>query len=111
MKNLFCLLLIFQIYNVSFSQEKTNNNIVETRNAKADIFKFHPNPADNELFVIGTNKIKSIEIIDVQENVVASYFFNKIIIKIDVSQLKSGVYFIQVKNENNKQETKKLIIK
>ncbi|TGV03725.1 hypothetical protein [Flavivirga rizhaonensis] len=101
MKNLFCLLLVFQIYNVSFSQEKTNNNIIEAGKPKADIFKFHPNPTDNELFVIGTNKIKNIEIIDVLGNTVASYFFNKSIIKIDVSQ---------VKNENNKVETKKLII-
>ncbi|MDO5978713.1 T9SS type A sorting domain-containing protein [Flavivirga spongiicola] len=111
MKNLFCLLLIFLIYNTSFCQEKTNNVNLLNDDLKASIFKFHPNPVDNQLFIIGTVKIKRIEIIDILGKNVATYFFNKSIIKIDVSQLRSGLYLIEIRNENDKLEIKKLIKK
>tara|TARA_R110000868_G_scaffold212549_5_gene462436 strand:+ start:2932 stop:3210 length:279 start_codon:yes stop_codon:yes gene_type:complete len=92
---------------VSFSQEQVvKNNLEETT-----VFKFYPNPVQDELFVLGTNKIKSIELINVLGKRVAIYHFNKSIIKMDVSDLKSGIYLIQATDENNKQETKRLVVK
>ena len=93
------------------SQEKTENSSIKKDTLKVHVFKFHPNPVEEELFVLGTHKIKSIEFIDILGKRVAIYHFNKSIIKINVSELKSGIYLIQVTNENNKQETKKLIVK
>ncbi|AUP79269.1 T9SS type A sorting domain-containing protein [Flavivirga eckloniae] len=110
MKNLFCLFLVVLISNTSFSQEKTEKDITEEDNTN-DLFKFYPNPAENELFILGKNKIKSIEIIDVLGKTVATHLIDKSIIKIDVSQLKSGVYLLQVTNENDTLETKRLVIK
>ncbi|WP_339893966.1 T9SS type A sorting domain-containing protein [uncultured Algibacter sp.] len=107
MKILFNCLFLFFICNVSFSQEQVvKNNLEETT-----VFKFYPNPVQDELFVLGTNKIKSIELINVLGKRVAIYHFNKSIIKMDVSDLKSGIYLIQATDENNKQETKRLVVK
>lgn len=107
MKNMFnCLLLVF-ISNLSFSQEeKGKNNIEETK-----VFKFYPNPAENDLFILGTNTIKSIEIIDVFGKRIAIYHFNKSIIKLDVSEFKSGIYLIHAIDEKDKHETKKVVVK
>ena len=99
--------LLFFISNVSFSQEDEENVNLE----KTTVFKFYPNPAQDDLFILGTNKIKSIELINVLGNRVAFYHFNKSIIKMDVSELKSGMYLIQAIDENNNSETKKLIVK
>ncbi|WP_298900851.1 T9SS type A sorting domain-containing protein [uncultured Psychroserpens sp.] len=78
---------------------------------KTEVFKCHPNPVENDLFIIGTHKIKSIEIIDALGKSVASYQFNKSIIRMDVSQLESGIYFLKAVDKNDKQEIKKLIVK
>lgn len=101
-----CLLLFF-ISNVSFSQELIGKN----SNEETKVFKFYPNPAQNNLYVLGINKIKSIELINVLGKRVAFYKFNKSIIKLDVSELKSGIYLIQAIDENDKKETKKLVVK
>ena len=107
MKNMFNCLLLFFICNVSFSQEQIGKNNLE----ETIVFKFYPNPVQDELYILGTNKIKSIELINVLGKRVAIYNFNKSIIKMDVSELKSGIYLIQAIDENNKHETKKLVVK
>ena len=111
MKNIPYAFIFFMIYNLSFSQEKTENPNAENDITKFIVFKFYPNPVEDELFVIGTNKIKSIEFINILGKRAALYHFNKSIIKMNVSQLKSGIYLIQVVDENNKQETKRLVVK
>ena len=107
MKNIFnCLLLLFVSY-VSFSQEQ-----IELKNHEdTEVFKFYPNPVQDELFILGKNRIKSIEFINVLGKRVAYYHFNMSIIKLNVSELKSGIYLIQATDENNKQETQRLVIK
>lgn len=107
MKNLFYCTLFFFISNVSFSQELIEKeNIIDI-----EVFKFYPNPAQDDLFILGTNKIKSIELINVLGKRVAFYDFNKSIIKINVSELNSGIYLIRVIDEKNKKETKRLVVK
>ena len=101
---------MFLISNVSFSQEKAGKDIAENSNTNS-IFRFYPNPVEDELFILGTNKVKRIEIIDVLGKTVVTHLIEKSIIKIDVSELKNGIYLLQVTNENDKSETKKLIVK
>jgi len=90
-----------------FSQEPIEKNNFE----KTTIFTFHPNPVEDELFVLGVHKIKSIELLNVLGKRVALYHFNKSIIKLNVSEIKSGLYLILVTDEYNKQETKRLVVK
>ena len=101
-----CLFLYF-ISNMSFAQEQIGINNLED----IEVFKFYPNPVQDDLFILGTNKIKSIELINALGTRVAFYHFNKRIIKINVSELKSGKYLIQATDVDNKQETKKLVVK
>ncbi|MDO5968777.1 T9SS type A sorting domain-containing protein [Flavivirga aquimarina] len=96
---------------MAFSQVTVESSNEENDITKSNLFKFYPNPVEDELFIIGSNKIKSIEFIDVLGKRVAIHHFNKSIIKMDVSQLKSGIYLIQATDENGKQETQKLVVK
>jgi hypothetical protein len=106
MKNtLYCLLLF--ICNICFSQEE----IIKNNPKEIAVFKFYPNPAQDDLYILGTHKIKSIELINTLGKRVAFYHFNKSIIRINVSELNSGIYLIQVIDENNTSDTKKLVIK
>ncbi len=106
MKNILCAFLILLVWNLSFSQNKIDSSIT-----KVDVFKIYPNPVQDDLFILGTNKIKSIEFIDALGNRVEIYHFNKSIIKMDVSQIKNGIYLIQAIDEKNQLEIKRLIIK
>lgn len=110
MNNTFFLIFTIAICKASFSQEKQQSiEINETK--KEAIFKCYPNPVEDELYILGTYKIKSIELFDALGNRVAIYHYKKSIIKMDLSNLKSGVYHIKVINENEVEETKKLFIK
>jgi len=112
MKNTSYVLLILLICKVSFSQEKNVDSLIATNNnLKPSVFKFHPNPVEDDLFILGTKKIKSVAFIDVLGNPVVKYTFNKSIIKINVSDLKSGIYLLQVIDENNRLEIKRLMVK
>lgn len=114
MKNVLTVFLILTVCNISFSQEKKRELSLEKKpieNTEEPVFKFHPNPVEDNLFVIGTHKIKSIEIIDALGNSVALYQFDKSIIRLNLSDLKSGIYLLKVTDKNDRQDIKKLIIK
>lgn len=107
MKTLLHIFFLLITCNTLFSQ----SDIKEPKLKTNSVFKCYPNPVETDLFIIGINKIKTIEFIDVLGNRVAIYLFNKSIIKLDVSFLKSGIYLIQVIDENHKVETNKLVVK
>ncbi|TYA74010.1 T9SS type A sorting domain-containing protein [Seonamhaeicola marinus] len=107
MKTLFLIFFLLATCHTAVSQSNDPNRDIETKS----VFKCHPNPVENDLFIVGTHKIKSVEFIDVLGKRAAIYLFNKSIIKLDVSYLKSGIYLLQVIDENNKVETKKLVVK
>lgn len=105
--------LILTACNISFSQEKPLEQPLENKPIEPQevpVFKFHPNPVEDDLFVIGTHKIKSIEIIDVLGKRVAFYQFDKSIIRMNVAQLESGVYFLKAIDKHNRQDIKKMIV-
>lgn len=110
MKNVVFFVLVFFISNVSFSQEEKKHSNTKI-DKKETVFKCYPNPVENELFVLGTHKIKSIAFINVLGNQVAFYQFDKSIIKLNVSELKSGVYLMKVIDEHDTIEVKRLVKK
>lgn len=106
------ILLILIICNYSFSQDKNtelskDNQILQ----KPEVFKFHPNPVQDQLFILGTHKIKRVEIIDALGKTVVLEYFDKSIIRLNVKPLESGLYFLKVIDKFNKQDIKKLIVK
>jgi hypothetical protein len=76
----------------------------------AEVFKFHPNPANDNVFVMGTHDIKTIDILNAYGKLVLSHQVNKSVVKLNVSDLKSGIYLIQVVDVNNRRQVKKLIV-
>ena len=75
--------------------------------------KMYPNPANNEVTVgwNKTNKIKSVNITDISGRVVAEYIIeNKTSLSIDLKNMVSGIYFIQIIGNANI-APQKLVIK
>ena len=75
-----------------------------------EVFKFHPNPASENVFVMGTHDIKTIDILNAYGKRVLSYQVNKSVIKLNISELKKSIYLIQVIDVNDRRQVKKLII-
>ncbi|WP_033959759.1 T9SS type A sorting domain-containing protein [Psychroserpens jangbogonensis] len=113
MKSALTIFSILIVCNISFSQEKKTELALENQTideAEEPVFKFHPNPVVDDLFVIGTHKIKSIEIIDAFGTSVALYQFDKSIIRMNLSELKSGIYLLKVIDKHDRQDIKKLVV-
>ena len=75
-----------------------------------EVFKFHPNPARETVYIMGLHKIKTIDILNDFGTLVLSHQANKSVTKLNISDLKSGVYLIQVIDINDRRAIKKLIV-
>jgi hypothetical protein len=70
-----------------------------------------PNPADDYLQINGSNnEIYTFKIVDAMGAVIMKDVLNGSK-KINTSELKSGVYFVNFENQNNKPFTRKVIIR
>lgn len=113
MKHVWVFIILLCVSHWSFSQDKNRDvtNIDEgIQKPEISVFESYPNPVKEHLFVIGTYKIKRIEISDVSGKPVAMYQFDKSIIRLDVSELLSGIYIFKVTDENDRQAIKKLVV-
>lgn len=70
---------------------------------------FYPNPASSSFSIRSTIDIKSVTIFDTTGKKVASFSNQKEVI--DISNLKTGIYFVEILNFDNKAFTEKLIKK
>lgn len=99
-----------QFYNnMSTSCEQQGTASIEDSHLESDQVTLYPNPASNKLYVSWENVVvDSIELYSFQGRLVRSFNLDKNTNShmIDVSQLKSGVYFVKVENS-----IQKLIIK
>ena len=75
-------------------------------------FEMYPNPASSSVTVNLVNGLDnvSIELVDIQGRLMSSYkYVTGAIMKVDLSSVSNGVYFIKVSSEGTIQ-TKKLIV-
>ncbi len=80
------------------------------KSIEKDLFNISPNPVTNNLNIsINNNNISEINILDITGKIVLSTSSSKKTISINTSDIKNGVYLIQVKNEE-KVSIKKVII-
>ncbi|MEP3837439.1 MAG: T9SS type A sorting domain-containing protein [Algibacter sp.] len=84
-----------------------NNNVLSTKNLNLDYFSYYPNPVNNVLNIELTQgqELKQINIYNIQ----SQYLYSVKTSKIDVSQLASGLYFIEV-DTNLGKSAKKIVI-
>lgn len=99
---------LFLITMSAFGQDFTSG--YSTKSTEKSSFKLYPNPAVNGVVYITTtnNNNKEIMIYDVFGEIVLT---NNITSNtLNISKLKSGVYMLQL-TENNKTMTRKLVVK
>jgi uncharacterized repeat protein (TIGR01451 family) len=90
--------------------------LLNTASFETDNFLLYPNPTKNTIHVELPNNlsdtIKTVSFYDVLGKTVKQITnSNSNAIKIDVSQLSSGLYFVEIQTENNTKLVKQLIIK
>ncbi len=89
---------------------ETFKKVLNEEIANTEVFEFYPNPAKDDLFLLGTKKLKHIDILDACGKHIVSHNLNKRAIKLSVSDLKSGIYLIKAIDENDRKQVKKLIV-
>lgn len=94
-------------YNYGFDNLLINDpNALSLTAYRKDVIKVYPNPSENLLFIRGVQNIKTIKIY----NSIGRLIKETHDLKIDISQLNKGIYFLQIET-NNRIETKKIIKK
>ncbi|WGF93687.1 T9SS type A sorting domain-containing protein [Aequorivita marisscotiae] len=88
------------------------DNILSSEDFYSSQFSIHPNPAQNELFIIAQNTTENLTLKIF--NIVGKLLSTQNIMlqdqkAIDVSQLVSGIYFLNIEEENGNTTTKKFI--
>ncbi len=86
-------------------------NISTNTSVKGNKISIYPNPSNNFISIDNIENISNITINDVcGKSVLKEKSISQKSLKIDVSKLHKGIYFINLFNENKLIETKKLII-
>jgi hypothetical protein len=82
------------------------NDITGIETSKNVTFSYYPNPVSEKLYLTSSESIRTIKVFTINGNLIESLTFNEESVSIDFSQLKSGIYFLEV---NGAQETMKNI--
>ncbi|NNC49908.1 MAG: T9SS type A sorting domain-containing protein [Flaviramulus sp.] len=94
-------------YNYGFDNLLINDPVALSVTAyRKDAIKVYPNPSENFLYISDVQNIKTIKIY----NSLGRLIKKTLDLKIDISQLYKGIYFLQIET-NNRIETKKIIKK
>lgn len=72
-------------------------------------FKMYPNPTKNQVTVISNNSIKTISIYNAIGKKVKEFSFNEKKANINISELQSGIYFVNIYTNKGENIYKKLI--
>jgi PKD repeat protein len=82
------------------------NDITSIETSKSVTFSYYPNPVSEKLYLTSSESIRTVKVFTINGNLIESLAFNEESVSIDFSELKSGIYFLEV---NGAQETKKNI--
>tara|TARA_R110000850_G_scaffold150497_1_gene273159 strand:+ start:51268 stop:52629 length:1362 start_codon:yes stop_codon:yes gene_type:complete len=103
------------LYLASFGSDaiyKVIDNTLGVSDYDENIFLIYPNPAKTKIQIkSGSQPLNSFDIFDIKGRSVTSGTFQGNSNVIDVSQFKSGVYFVNVKTTEGMSQVKKLIKK
>ena len=82
------------------------NDITGVETSKNITFSYYPKPVTEKLYLNSSESIRTIKVFTINGNLIQSLTFHDECVSIDFSQLKSGIYFLEV---NGMQETKENI--
>ncbi|MEO8760990.1 MAG: LamG-like jellyroll fold domain-containing protein [Bacteroidia bacterium] len=91
------------LYNVSNPTTGIKTNYLETN------ITLFPNPIKNELKISSNEKVSNYKIISLLGEVMLQGKLNQSLSTVDLSQMQSGVYFIEFESGNGSSITKKII--
>jgi hypothetical protein len=89
-----------------------SNQLLSRNNFEISKFSIHPNPAKSELFITAQNTTENlkIKIFNIEGKLLSAQSITLQDQKaIDVSQLLSGIYFLNIEDENGNTTIKKFI--
>lgn len=96
---------IFFDFNPPITTNTVSTTIVNTlsnENFKISDFLLYPNPTEEFLNIDSKNKLNDIKIFDINGRILKSLYIDDTKIKINISNFKSGVYFIQITDNSQK---------
>ncbi|MCD8518717.1 MAG: T9SS type A sorting domain-containing protein [Flavobacterium sp.] len=82
---------------------------IEDNNFVTDQIKVYPNPTTTQFYINAAERIESVEIYDVNGRKLKSVLPKTMATEIEVTDLKTGVYFVNISTLINKNQTFKLI--
>lgn len=71
--------------------------------------RVYPNPAQNSVNIICKYQMQNIEIMDINGRIIRTYHINTNNFTIDLSELKTGLYFIKTSGSNYKSRVSKIV--
>ena len=84
-----------------------------SNNSKFELLKIAPNPANNEVIISGySNSIQSLEIRDISSKIIDIESIQNLNgnIKMNVSKLNAGIYFVKIVDQNNNIKVGKFMV-
>ena len=85
------------------------NSGIEESNARSHTFTIIPNPNTGKFEIVSSNTLTELEIFDITGKEIFSSFPNSSSVKIDLSGLRKGIYFVKSVSENLV-EIKKILV-
>ncbi|MBA3985780.1 MAG: T9SS type A sorting domain-containing protein [Flavobacteriales bacterium] len=76
-----------------------------------NFYKIYPNPAKEVLNIEGLTPLKSVIIYDILGNMLSSTFFNSSNLRINLNNLKPGLYLIKMEDNNGNQAIERIVKK
>ena len=85
------------------------NNVTGIESNKAAEFSYYPNPVKEKLFLKSDKIIKTVKILNINGKIIQSLTFDDEIVSIDFSQLKSGIYLLEINGLKDSKKNIKII--
>ena len=99
-----------------YDNDRSSVGVVQTFNLTVDVneyqentYNIYPNPADNYVRIVGDN-IRTVNIYNCLGALVDSFEINDNNLEISTSKYNTGIYFINIQQNNGETSTKKLVI-
>lgn len=89
--------------------EIKGNKVLNITDFENNNLSFYPNPTKNNLFITGNSTIKLVKVYNLLGTEIINIKPNKTKIKIQLGNLKKGIYLIKTFAYNNQNSTKKII--
>jgi len=85
------------------------NNVTGIESNKAVTFSYYPNPVKEKLYLCSNEKIKTVKILNINGKMIQSLTFDNEIVSVDFSQLKSGIYLLEINGLKDSKKNIKII--